>query len=82
MGLGKANVAPPQSGGKRSLFEYEVVDRFPWWVFLSLAARWALVCVSNRNEIVLHGYTKFSFLFNPVLITAGAVRIIGVDYTS
>ena len=32
--------------------------------------------------IVLYGYTKFSFFINPVLITAGAVRIIGVDYTS
>ena len=30
----------------------------------------------DRNEIVLHGCTKFSFLLNPVLITAGA------DYTS
>ena len=33
---------------------------------------------------MLHGYTKFLFttLINPVLITAGAVRINGVDYTS
>ena len=30
----------------------------------------------DRNKIVLHGNTKFSFLLNPVLITAGA------DYTS
>ena len=37
---------------------------------------------ADRNEIVLHGCTKFSFLLNPVLITAGAVRIIGADYTS
>ena len=36
----------------------------------------------DRNEIVLYGYTKFLFLLNPVLITAGAVRIIGADYTS
>ena len=36
----------------------------------------------DRNEIVLHGYMKFSFLLNPVLITSGAVRIIGIDYTS
>ena len=39
----------------------------------------------DRNEIVLHGDTKFHFLSiqqNPVLITAGAVRIIGADYTS
>ena len=37
---------------------------------------------SDRNEIVLHGYTKFSFLLNPLLIIASAVRIIGADYTS
>ena len=40
----------------------------------------------DRNEkIVLHGDTKFHILSiqqNPVLITAGAVRIIGADYTS
>ena len=39
----------------------------------------------DRNGIVLHGDTKFHFLFiqqNPVLITAGAVRFIGADYTS
>ena len=36
----------------------------------------------DRNEIVLHGCTKFSFILNPILITAGAVRIIGADYTS
>ena len=32
--------------------------------------------LTDRNEIVLHGYTKFPYLLNPVLITAGA------DYTS
>ena len=41
---------------------------------------------SDRNEIVLHGYTKFHFFFylsnkNPVLITAGAVRVKSADYT-
>ena len=36
---------------------------------------------ADRNKIVLHVYTKFHFI-NPVLIAAGAVRIIGVDYTS
>ena len=39
----------------------------------------------DRNGIVLHGDTKFHFLSiqqNPVLITAGAVRIIGAEHTS
>ena len=40
----------------------------------------------DRNEIMLHGDTKFHFFLsiqqNPVLITAGAAMIIGADYTS
>ena len=44
------------------------------------------ILADDRNEIVLHGDTNFHFFLsikqNPVLITAGAVKIIGADYTS